>query len=152
MTWCHVMLCHVMNVMWCEGMGWDAVVMRCGCVMWWIARWCAVTTLPRKYAPPKHCARHEKWHSNFTKYSNVTKRLPWKVALQHHQIFHLPQRVTLHFLCLFLSVALPFCYCSFLWCVLSVALVFLTLLIFRSLHLGSFPAKLPLFAESSRVE
>lgn len=98
--WDDGMSCHLASggecdEMWCEGIGWDAVVIRCGCVLRWVGRWCAVMTLPRKYAPAKYRARHEKWHSNFTKYS---------------------QRVTLEFLWLFLPVALPFCDVCFLYC------------------------------------
>ena len=130
--WDDGMSCHLASggecdEMWCEGIGWDAVVMRCGCVLRWVGRWCAVMTLPRKYAPAKYRARHEKWHSNFTKYS---------------------QRVTLEFLWLFLPVALPFCDVCFLYCCSCLPnspdfLIFLD--IFKSPYLGSFRAKLPLF-------
>ncbi len=123
--WCTVMWCDLMwcNVMWSDAMAWVvmwlwcyvvgwwtvwqcyvlAYVMRCGCVMWWIGRWCAVDHGEPMTAKPLRGpfqstvkpwdVKHQKTtksscHSTTTSYYKVYTMTQYYSVLQYHYHIH----------------------------------------------------------------
>ena len=106
----------------------------------------------------KHCARHEKWQLNCTKYTAPATKTECATWMQLHQILPLPRKVyysltLLLFFWLYYSFTLLFFDPTFLWhyysftllCFYSTILLLYYFLTLRSRpYIGSFSTKLPL--------